>query len=180
MLRHGPKSRKSSMQLSFKNDYVLETDTTAELKVGDTVLVYDTNKELWCREAVVCEVRPSGRSYIVQECKTGRKLLRSRRHLRREKGLTKRVNLHSNPYCEKGDVSAGKECRAVAVTQPGMHLNAGHRSLKEVREGSDSSPSPTTRGSTPSPSPLPSPPATASTTASTPRKVRFLIGTKRK
>ena len=178
MLRNGPKSRKSSMQLSFKNDYVLETDTTAELKVDDTVLVYDTNKGLWCREATVCEVRPSGRSYIVQECKTGRKLLRSRRHLRREKGLAKRVNLHSNPYCKRGDVSAGKECRAVGVTQPSMH--AGHRSLKGVREGSNTSPSPTTRGSTSPPSPLPSPPATASTTASTPRKVRFLIGTKRK
>ena len=180
MLLNGPKSRKSSMQLSFKNDYVLETDTTAELKVDDIVLVYDTNKQLWCREATVCEVRPSGRSYVVQECKTGRKLLRSRRHLRREKGLAKR--LHSNPHCKRGDVSAREECGAVGVTQSNMH--AGHRSLKGVREADVTSPSPTTRGSTlPPPPTLPSPaspPATASTTSSAPRKVRFSLGTKRK
>ena len=85
-LQQGPKGRKSGMQLKFKNDYILETDNTAELKIGDKCLVYDVRRGIWAREAVVCEVRPSGRSYWVKECSTGRKLLRSRRHLRRRKG----------------------------------------------------------------------------------------------
>ena len=84
-LQQGPKGRKSGMQLKFKNDYILETDNTAELKIGDKCLVYDVRRGIWAREAVVCEVRPSGRSYWVKECSTGRKLLRSRRHLRRRK-----------------------------------------------------------------------------------------------
>ena len=102
-LQQGPKGRKSATQLSFKNDFILETDNTAELKVGDKCLVYDVRRELWSREAVVSEVRPSGRSYWVRECNTGRNLLRSRRHLRRRKnapevcgenqGAAKRVGL---------------------------------------------------------------------------------------
>ena len=31
----GPKGRKSRVQMAFKNDFILETDNTAELKVGD-------------------------------------------------------------------------------------------------------------------------------------------------
>ena len=85
-MQHGPKSRKSPLQMSFRNDYILENDTTAELKVGDSCLVYDTRQQLWTREAVVAEVRPSGRSYWLTEVSTGRKLLRSRRHIRRRKG----------------------------------------------------------------------------------------------
>ena len=85
-LQYGPKGRKSSTQLSFKNDYILESDNTAELKVGDDCLVYDVTRGMWTREARVSEVRPSGRSYWVTECSTGRRLLRSRRHLRRMKG----------------------------------------------------------------------------------------------
>ena len=84
-MQHGPKARKSSTQLSFKNDYILENDNTAELKVGDDCLVY-VNRGMWSREARVTEIRPSGRSYWVTECSTGRRLLRSRRHLRRMKG----------------------------------------------------------------------------------------------
>ena len=38
-MQQGPKSRKSLLQMSFRNDYILENDTTAELKVGDTCLV---------------------------------------------------------------------------------------------------------------------------------------------
>ena len=72
----GPKGRKSSTQLNFKNDYILETDNTAELKIGDKCLVYDVKRKIWGREAIVDEVRPSGRSYWVKECATGRKLLR--------------------------------------------------------------------------------------------------------
>ena len=52
-------------------------------------MVYDVNRGMWTREAVVCEVRPSGRSYWVTDSETGRKLLRSRRHLRRRKGSSK-------------------------------------------------------------------------------------------
>ena len=33
-MHHGPKSRKSPLQMSFKNDFILETDTTAELRGG--------------------------------------------------------------------------------------------------------------------------------------------------
>ena len=67
----GPKGRKSPVQMSFKNDFILETDTTAELKVGDSCLVYDTRQAMWTREAVVTEVRPSGRSYWLEEVSTG-------------------------------------------------------------------------------------------------------------
>ena len=63
----GPKGRKSHVQMAFKNDYILETDNTAELKVDDSCLVYDTAHAMWTRDAVVSEVRPSGRSYWVQE-----------------------------------------------------------------------------------------------------------------
>ena len=85
-LEQGPKGRKSSTQMKFKNDYILETDNTAELKIGDSCLVYDVSRGIWDRDAIVSEVRPSGRSYWVTECTTGRRLLRSRRHLRRRKG----------------------------------------------------------------------------------------------
>ena len=89
-LEQGPKGRKSRCQLSFKNDYILETDNTAELKVGDHCLVYDVSRGMWTREAVVTEVRPSGRSYWVTDSESGRRLLRSRRHLRRRKSSQER------------------------------------------------------------------------------------------
>ena len=60
----GPKGRKSRVQLSFKNDYVLETDNTAELKVGDHCLVYDVGRAMWTRDALVSEVRPSGKARL--------------------------------------------------------------------------------------------------------------------
>ena len=41
-MMQGPKGRKSRVQMAFKNDFILETDNTAELKVGDSCLVYDT------------------------------------------------------------------------------------------------------------------------------------------
>ena len=85
-MMQGPKGRKSLVQMAFKNDLILETDNTAELKVGDSCLVYDTARAMWTREAVVTEIWPSGRSYWVEEISIGRKLLRSRRHLRRKKG----------------------------------------------------------------------------------------------
>ena len=85
-LQQGPKGTKSSIQLSFRNDYILENDNTAELKEGDDCSVYDINRGMWTREAKVSEIRPSGRSNWVIECSTGRRLLRSRLHLRRMKG----------------------------------------------------------------------------------------------
>ena len=107
-MQQGPKSRKSPLQMSFRNDYILENDTTAELKAGDSCLVYDTRQQLWTREAVVAEVRPSGRSYWLTEISTGRKLLRSRRHIRRRKGAA------------AADKAADKEqAKKVRVTEEG-------------------------------------------------------------
>ena len=161
-LKQGPKGRKSSTQLSFKNDFILETDNTAELKVGDKCLVYDVKRKIWAREAIVYEVRPSGRSYWVKECATGRKLLRSRRHLRRSKGVSQECN-------------EGRETvkRSLAQEQ-GI-------SRSPARSGAPSpshQPSPSPPSSPSRPTPSSSPPSTTPATGS--RTVRFALGTKRK
>ena len=150
-MQHGPKSRKSPLQMSFRNDFILENDTTAELKVGDSCLVYDTRQQLWTREAVVAEVRPSGRSYWLTEVSTGRKLLRSRRHIRRRKGAA------------AADKAADKEqAKKVRLSKEG-----GSRDPP-----CSSSPSPPP-ARTRSASPLPP------STARPQKRVRFSFGTKR-
>ena len=149
-MRQGPKSRKCPLQMSFRNDYVLECDTTAELKVGDSVLVYCPQQQLWTREATVDEVRPSGRSYWLTENSTGRRLLRSRRHIRRRKG-----------------VGADN-----AVQAKGVRANEGGASRRVPSNPSSSSPPPpslTRRPASPTP-PSSTPPK---------KRVRFSLGTKR-
>ena len=150
-MQQGPKSRKSPLQMSFRNDYILENDTTAELKVGDSCLVYDTRQQLWTREAVVAEVRPSGRSYWLTENSTGRRLLRSRRHIRRRKGAA------------AADKAADKEqAKKVRVSEEGASRDPP----------SPCSPSPPAR-SRRSASPLPP------STTPPQKRVRFTLGTKR-
>ena len=152
-LMQGPKGRKSSTQLNFKNDYILETDNTAELKIGDKCLVYDVKRKIWGREAIVDEVRPSGRSYWVKECATGRKLLRSRRHLRRRKNAMQECNeqreMVKRSLMQEHGITRSPACREA----PPLHQQSP----------------------TPSLSLEPHPPS--SPTCS--RTVRFAIGTKR-
>ena len=164
-LKQGPKGRKSSTQLSFKNDFILETDNTAELKVGDKCLVYDVKRKIWAREAIVYEVRPSGRSYWVKECATGRKLLRSRRHLRRRKGVSQECN-------------EGRETvkRSLAQEQGISRSPARSGAPSLTLPPHQPSPSPPSSPSRPTPSSFP--PSTTPATGS--RTVRFALGTKRK
>ena len=152
-MMQGPKGRKSPVQMSFKNDFILETDTTAELKVGDSCLVYDTRQAMWTREAVVTEVRPSGRSYWLEEVSTGRKLLRSRRHLRRKKGAA------------AADEALGKE-------QAKKVMLRKERGSRDSTCSSSPPPLPPSARTRPA---SPSSPATARPL----KKVRFTLGTKR-
>ena len=149
-MQQGPKSRKCPLQMSFRNDYILECDTTAELKVGDSVLVYCPRQQLWTREATVAEVRPSGRSYWLTENSTGRKLLRSRRHIRRRKG-----------------VGADN-----AVQAKGVRASEGRASRRVPSNPSCSPPPPPSLTRRPA-----SPPPPSSTPPK--KRVRFSLGTKR-
>ena len=152
-MQQGPKSRKSPLQMSFRNDYILENDTTAELKVGDSCLVYDTRQQLWTREALVSEVRPSGRSYWLTEISTGRKLLRSRRHIRRRKGAA------------VADKAADKEqAKKVRASEEGAS-----RDPPSPCSSPPSPPARTRRSASPLP-PSTTPPQ---------KRVRFSLGTKR-
>ena len=153
-MMQGPKGRKSRVQMAFKNDFILETDNTAELKIGDSCLVYDTARAMWTREAVVTEIRPSGRSYWVEEISTGRKLLRSRRHLRRKKGAA--------------DEALGKEHAKKVV-------------LRRERSSRDSTCQSSSPSSSQRPTIARTRPASPSTPATAPphKKVRFALGTKR-
>ena len=153
-MRQGPKSRKCPLQMSFRNDYILEHDTTAELKVGDSCLVYCPRQQLWTREATVAEVRPSGRSYWLTENSTGRKLLRSRRHIRRRKGAA------------IADKAAGKE------QVKGVRASEGGASSRVPSTPCCSPPSPPTRTRR---SASPPPPSTTPPK----KRVRFSLGTKR-
>ena len=152
-MRQGPKSRKSPLQMSFRNDYILEHDTTAELKVGDSCLVYCPRQQLWTREAIVAEVRPSGRSYWLTEVSTGRKLLRSRRHIRRRKGAAI-ADKAADKEQAKGARASEEEASRVPSTP------------------SSSPPSPPARTRR-SASPLPP------STTPPQKRVRFSLGTKR-
>ena len=153
-MQQGPKSRKCPLQMSFRNDFILEHDTTAELKVGDSVLVYCPRQQLWTREATVAEVRPSGRSYWLTENSTGRKLLRSRRHIRRRKGAA------------VADNASGKE------QAKGVRASEGGASRRVPSTPSCSPPSPPTRTRR---SASPPPPSTTPPK----KRVRFSLGTKR-
>ena len=138
----------------FETITILEHDTTAELKVGDSCLVYCPRQQLWTREAIVDEVRPSGRSYWLTEVSTGRKLLRSRRHIRRRKGAA------------IADKAADKE------QVKGVRASEGGASSRVPSTPSCSPPSPPTRTRR---SASPPPPSTTPPK----KRVRFSLGTKR-
>ena len=153
-MMQGPKGRKSLVQMAFKNDLILETDNTAELKVGDSCLVYDTARAMWTREAVVTEIRPSGRSYWVEEISTGRKLLRSRRHLRRKKGAA--------------DEALGEEHAKKVL----LRWDRSSRNPTCQSSTPSSSQGPTSARTRPASPTTPTPPPPD-------KKVRFALGTKR-
>jgi hypothetical protein len=98
----------------------------------------------------VDEVRPSGRSYWLTEVSTGRKLLRSRRHIRRRKGV-----VADN-----------------AVQAKGVRASEGGASRRVPSTPSCSPPPPPSLTRRPA-----SPPPPSSTPPK--KRVRFSLGTKR-